>query len=163
MIFFDVISHGLWGGALFGWRKNYWWAFGFGVMPDILTFGPYAIYRLLSGDLAYGRPAIGDYPPWLFTMYDITHSLIIAGIIVFILFKLVPPIGYASLAWILHILMDIPSHSHDYFPTPFLYPISDFTVDGFYSIYMWGVNWFLLIIVYTFFFLQKRSQKSKAK
>jgi hypothetical protein len=35
----DVISHGLWGGVAFG-RKNkkyFWWSFGFGIMPDLLS------------------------------------------------------------------------------------------------------------------------------
>lgn len=34
------------------------------------------------------------------------------------------------LAWPLHILVDIPTHSERFFPTPFLWPLSDFHVDG---------------------------------
>jgi hypothetical protein len=33
-------------------------------------------------------------------------------------------------AWGLHILIDIPTHSLALFPTPFLWPVSDFKVNG---------------------------------
>lgn len=34
------------------------------------------------------------------------------------------------LAWPLHILIDIPTHTAEFFPTPFLWPVSNFHVDG---------------------------------
>ena len=33
-------------------------------------------------------------------------------------------------AWALHIVCDIPTHSTDYFPTPFLWPLPTPFVDG---------------------------------
>lgn len=64
--------------------------------------------------------------------------------------------------WLLHILMDIPSHSYDFYPTPFLWPISDFKINGFH----WGTPWFmitnysLIIISYLIlYFLKKRNKK----
>jgi hypothetical protein len=48
------------------------------------------------------------------------------------------PLAY--LAWLGHILVDIPTHSKRFFPTPFLWPISDYKVDGI----SWGVRWFML-------------------
>ena len=37
----DIISHGLWGGIAFGRKRRslFWWSFGFGVMPDLFSFG----------------------------------------------------------------------------------------------------------------------------
>lgn len=146
MVVFDIFSHGLWGGALFGWRKYYWAAFSFGIMPDALSFGPFLLYRFLAGFPITGSSPPEIIPAWVYSIYNITHSLTIAGLIVFVfLFKINKAFGFASLAWPLHILMDIPAHTKDYFPTPFLYPLSNFTVDGTDSIYLAGVNWALLI------------------
>jgi hypothetical protein len=53
--------------------------------------------------------------------------------------------------WPLHIIMDIPTHSREFFPTPFLWPISDVTFNGI----SWATAWFmianysLLAIVFT--------------
>lgn len=156
MIVFDIISHGLWGGAIFGWKKYFWWAFFFGIMPDLLSFGLIILTRLFKGTMSYGAPELSSIPPWIYTMYSLTHSLLIASIVVFILFKISPPIGFASLAWILHILMDIPAHSQEYFPTPFLYPLSNFTFNGISSIYLWGINWLALIFYYLYLFFFRK-------
>lgn len=80
----------------------------------------------------------------------------IAGIVVLILYRLNRKIGIASGAWILHILMDIPVHTQEYFPTPFLFPLSDFTVNGVSSINLWIANWVALIIGYTYYYGIKR-------
>ena len=34
------------------------------------------------------------------------------------------------LAWPLHVLLDFPFHSTDYFPTPIFWPISSYRFDG---------------------------------
>lgn len=34
------------------------------------------------------------------------------------------------LAWLAHILLDIPFHTKAYFPTKLLWPLSDFSFDG---------------------------------
>jgi len=43
--------------------------------------------------------------------------------------------------WLLHILIDIPSHTLRLYPTPFLWPFSDLKVDGI----SWGRPWFLAL------------------
>jgi hypothetical protein len=43
--------------------------------------------------------------------------------------------------WLLHILIDIPTHTRRLYPTPFLWPLSDFTIDGI----SWGRPWFLAL------------------
>jgi hypothetical protein len=42
--------------------------------------------------------------------------------------------------WLLHILFDIPTHSKEFYPTPFLWPLVDVKVDGF----SWAKPWFLI-------------------
>jgi hypothetical protein len=34
------------------------------------------------------------------------------------------------LGWLLHIAIDIPTHSFRYYATRFLWPVSDFRIDG---------------------------------
>jgi hypothetical protein len=43
--------------------------------------------------------------------------------------------------WLLHILIDIPSHTLRLYPTPFLWPLSDLKVDGI----SWGRPWFMAL------------------
>lgn len=45
------------------------------------------------------------------------------------------------LGWGLHILMDIPTHSKTFYPTPFLWPFLDWTFDGI----SWGQPWFMIV------------------
>jgi len=84
----------------------------------------------MKGVSVRGSPGLNTIPPWVSTMYSLTHSLIIAGIIVSMLFFINKKVGIAAGAWILHIMMDIPVHTQGYFATPFLFPLSDFTVNG---------------------------------
>jgi CRISPR-associated DxTHG motif protein len=64
---------------------------------------------------------------------------------------------WESLAWGLHILLDIFTHSFRFFPTPFLWPISDFKVNGWH----WGrpeiviPNIFLLVLLYAWFLYRR--------
>jgi len=65
-------------------------------------------------------------------------------------------------AWGLHILMDIPTHSTDFFPTPFLWPFSGYRVDGISwgHPYIFFPNVVVLIVLYILFFLKKKKRKS---
>lgn len=142
----DIVSHGLWGGIAFGRkRKNlYWWAFGFGVMPDLLSFGIYTaanVLGLVSGpDWERGLPDPTVIPQFIHTLYNFTHSLIIFALVFGLVWFLRRKPFLPLLAWGLHILIDIPTHSAAFFPTPFLWPVSNFMVNG--------VNWGQPIIFY---------------
>ncbi|MGI6225202.1 MAG: hypothetical protein ACOYJ1_03010 [Peptococcales bacterium] len=129
-------------------------------MPDALAFVPLVVLKLLAGDLVMGRPDLNSNPPWVYTIYNWTHSLVISGVIVSILLYINKRIGIAASAWMLHILMDIPAHTRAYFPTPFLYPLSDFTFDGISSIKFWAVNWIVLIFVYTYSYFKSKLNQS---
>lgn len=155
-IIFDILSHGLWGGIIFRKRSSYWLAFIFGVLPDGLAFAPLVILRIMAGASVRGRPGLDAIPSWVYTIYSFTHSLIVAGVILSILLFVNKKVGIAAGAWVLHILMDIPVHTRDYFPTPFLFPLSEFTFDGVSSIKFWAVNWIALMLVYIYSFLKSR-------
>lgn len=125
-------------------------------MPDGLTFAPLMLIRLMEGDPLRGAPGLSTIPPWVLSIYSLTHSLIIAGVMVSILFYINKKVGIAASAWILHVIMDIPVHNRGYFPTPFLYPLSDFTINGVNSLKLWAVNWLVLILVYTYSYLRRK-------
>jgi len=141
----DILAHGLWGGVAFGWKKKYGWAFSFGVLPDLLAFGPFFIYRLFAGTTTFGKPELSAIPPAVFTAYNFSHSLFTAiAILLVIRFLISKELAAAALAYPLHILLDIPTHDKTFFPTPFLFPVSDYRVDGF----SWG-NAYFMIFNYT--------------
>lgn len=164
----DIISHGLWGGVVFGRknRKTFWQALGFGILPDLLSFGLFTIADVLgmvSGpDWGKGHPDPSSIPQIIHTLYNFTHSFIVfAGVFGLVwIFRRKPFLP--MFAWGLHILLDIPTHSTSFFPTPFLFPVSDFVVNGI----SWGQpiifypNITFLFLCYLFWYLYDRKKSS---
>jgi len=137
----DTLAHGLWGGMIAGWRRKFGLAFLFGVCPDLLSFGLWIAVRIIDGRFRAGRPPLQTIPDWVYTAYDYTHSLMIIGLVWALLWWRCRELAVPFSAWIIHILVDIPTHSFAFFPTPFLFPISDFKVDGI----SWGQTWFMIL------------------
>jgi hypothetical protein len=160
----DIVSHGLYGGVAFGRmsRRDYIIAFLFGIGPDLLAFGTFFITSLFfSGTV--GRPNIETIPSYVFSIYNITHSLVIYATFFAILWIFGKKhFAKLTLAWPLHILVDIPTHDATFFPTPFLWPISDFHIDG----VSWGhpmifiPNVLLLLSLYGYWYVQRRKALS---
>ncbi|MDH5523948.1 MAG: hypothetical protein OEY01_08135 [Desulfobulbaceae bacterium] len=146
----DIISHGLWGGIAFGRQRKIWLAFLFGVLPDLCSFAPFFIYTKLNNIHFHRAPPLDIIPPWVFTIYDVGHSLLFFALVYMLLLKINKGLSLYSLAWLLHILLDIPTHSAEYFPTKFLYPVSDFIIDGqpWASPLIWYPNLALLLTLY---------------
>ncbi len=183
----DILSHGLWaaagahGSSRLGSsnkRVHPWWAFFWGMFPDLFAFTvPFIalLWNILTGGMAVGdwpRPEQGEPPtahqwPGLLlasTLYQYSHSLIIVLIVAVALLlycylrkKRFP---LEMLGWPLHILLDIPTHTYQFFPTPALWPLSQWKFDG----YSWAhpvfmvANYSALIIV--FLVLRKRKSAS---
>ncbi|MEZ0328590.1 MAG: hypothetical protein ABWK15_03360 [Dissulfuribacterales bacterium] len=126
----DTVSHALWGRGLFGFRGHPWLALWFGAMPDVLSFGTFFLVQALNGQWFRGKPPLAIIPWWTFFAYNLLHSLLIAAIVVGLVACFRRDIAWAMLAWVFHILLDIPTHSAAYFPTRMFWPISDFVIDG---------------------------------
>ena len=127
----DTLSHALWGKGLFGYRKYRWYSFFFGALPDLFSFGIYFIHSIFfSSSPVMGRPTRSEIPEWVYSLYDISHSMVIASIIIFIVYKINKEFAFPMLAWPAHIILDFFTHSIEFFPTPILWPISDFKFDG---------------------------------
>ena len=156
----DTLSHALWGKGLFGYRKYRWYSFLFGALPDLFSFGIYFIHSIFfSSSPLMGRPTRSEIPEWVYSLYDISHSMVIASIIIFIAYKINKEFAFPMLAWPAHIILDFFTHSIEFFPTPILWPISDFRFDG--------IPWSNPIIFFTnviciFFLFVYRRKKSNS-
>ncbi|MFH0799525.1 MAG: hypothetical protein V2A66_05010 [Pseudomonadota bacterium] len=163
----DFISHGLWGGLAFGRRnrRDFFLAVLFGITPDVLSFGIFSFMRIVglaSGiDWSNGPPSEHLIPQYVHLLYNFTHSLVTAAAAFLIVYIVRRKIIWPMLAWPLHILMDIPTHSTRFFATPFLWPISNYRFDGI----SWGRPYILLpdiailAILYTIYFIWNRSTR----
>lgn len=160
----DIVSHGLWGSLAFGRKnkKSFLLAFFLGIAPDLFSFGPFFASTFLG--LAE-RPHFSSEPPdpsliphYVSQLYQVTHSIIIFAVIFALVWFLRKKPFWEMSAWGLHILMDIPTHSYKFFPTPFLWPISDLKLNGWH----WGSPWIfwpdvaLLTVLYIWFFIIKK-------
>jgi len=156
----DTLSHALWGKGFFGYRGSPYWSFFFGALPDLFSFGIYFLNNLLfnASNFSFGKPSLNEIPIWVFNLYDITHSLIIALIFICIgYFFINKNFAFAMLAWPLHILLDFPFHTADFFPTPILWPIIDVKFDGisWSKPYIWFSNITGIIILYMYRYKMK--------
>ena len=115
----DVIAHGLWGGAFFGRRDKTQWrvAFLIGAAPDILAFGPFLVSQI-------GSSAWVKFPHYVHQSYDVTHSLVVWAAVTALVWFMRRSFPWILCPWALHILCDIPFHSIDFFPTPYLWPLT---------------------------------------
>lgn len=137
----DVISHGLWGGLVFG-RENksrFFLSLLFGVFPDVFAFSYTFVKYLILGRAITGP--ISYVPEYVFRLYNISHSLIVASIVVGIILLIWGKKGTPALAWPIHILFDIPTHDLVFFPTPFIWPFNTPFFDGI----PWSTPWVFLM------------------
>lgn len=71
----------------------------------------------------------------------ILHSAIVAGLVTLLLFFALRRLWLPLLGWWSHIVIDIFSHSSDFYPAPVFYP---FTQRGFDGI-AWNTPWFMAL------------------
>lgn len=181
----DIFAHGLWAGVLTR-AANFEcankkplrvrWAVFWGVFPDLFTFIiPVGIlfYGLILGESelpawprTHGRTvASPDEGILLFqythTLYSISHSAVIFLLTFFIVWFFAKRPVWEMGGWFLHVLIDIPTHSNQFYPTPFLWPVSSFGVNGF----PWAnpvfltVNYLLIATAYSaLYFVRKKTK-----
>jgi hypothetical protein len=138
----EIIAHGLWtaaaavrasrSGARF--RAPLPWAVFWGVFPDLLAFGPPVAAGLwfwaVGGAAAEHGSRLHHHVDLGIPLYPTGHSLVIfAGVFALASLAARRPI-VSMLGWLLHILIDIPTHGHGYYPTRFLWPFSNYGFNG---------------------------------
>ena len=158
----DTLSHAFWGMGVFGYRGRPYWSLFFGALPDLCSFGIYFLITFFfdRANFMFGKPNLATIPDYVFNLYDITHSLIIALICIFIVYFFINKnFAFAMMAWPLHIMLDLPFHTADFFPTPILWPITEIKFDGISwgTPYIWFSNIAGIIILFIYRHLNKKT------
>ena len=158
----DILSHGLWGAIAFGRRNrpSFWLAFVIGLAPDLLSFGILYIAVALGladrPDFSSGTPPESSIPPYVHQLYNVTHSFVVFLLVFFLVWTLCRGPVWELAAWGLHVLVDLPTHSYAFFPTPIFWPFLDWRFDG----WQWMTpsilipNYLLLVLFYAWFALK---------
>jgi hypothetical protein len=157
----DILAHTLW--ANYGSRKanrmidkrnekkpevkpipklNVVWTSFFGVFPDFFAFTIPTIIMflgLMTGSTTLTElgsrqgPTVGTFS-LASNLYQYSHSLVLWAVVFIVVWFIYKRPRFELLGWALHILIDIPSHVISFFPTPFLFPISNYH-------FPYGVSW----------------------
>jgi hypothetical protein len=146
----DVIAHLLWSYLLFHNSEHVWLAVIFGGIADVIFLVPMLTALIMKGFVKLERPPLEIIPDFIMTIYNSMHSLVTFFLAFFAVYFITGSFHWYMLAWLIHIIVDIPMHSKNYFPTTFLYPISKFTINGYPWEKPWlvGLNYALLAIGY---------------
>ena len=157
----DILAHGLWAGIGVTLirrrhrvsRRTAAVAIAMAVVPDLVQLIPFLTGALFAKDgvsvLHAYVMALPGFEPVLppivalltHHLHCIMHSAIIAAVVAFV----VAPTTWSSwlplLGWWSHIVIDVFTHSNDFYPVPVLYP---FTQNGFDGL-AWNTPWFLVV------------------
>lgn len=149
----EILAHTLWTTA--GVRKinkvsdkkgkkyqmSFFWGAFWGIFPDLFAFTLpffFSFYKtIIEGDQFVSfatRHQVADGFTLSSILYQYSHSLIIFIFIFIVIWAIKKRPPWVMLGWVLHIILDIPSHSVSFFPTPFLFPISNYH-------FPYGVSW----------------------
>ena len=162
----DTLSHALWGKGFFGYRSYSYWSLFFGALPDLSSFGLYFIFNLLfdPSNLKYGKPELDELPNWVFYSYDISHSLLVSFFVILVVYLISKNYSFifVMFEWPLHILLDFPFHTAEYFPTPVLWPLFDVKFDGisWADPLVWIPNFTGIFLLFLYRYIRKKKLKS---
>ncbi len=126
----DLLTHTLLTRQLIGRRPSFILA---GLGPDLPFYLTYPALVIAQGKL---RQALGtgdwpEPPAWVKTLHHAFHSLPVAlagAGLIWLVSRRWP--GRCLAAWLLHILVDLPTHSRRAWGPKFLWPLSDYVVAG---------------------------------
>jgi hypothetical protein len=155
----DIIAHGLWAGLGACWLSQRQQitvpvavsAVGLSVAPDVVHLIPVAIWTVFGAGttdlfLAYVTAMPGQEPnlPEItgvlaHHLHCILHSAIVALAVTGLLWPWRKIIWLPLAGWWLHIVIDVFTHSAEFYPVPVLYP---FTYQGFDGL-AWNTPWFI--------------------
>lgn len=160
----DIFAHGAWAAVGLAWAQQRWQVpqriaiatVALAVLPDLPHLVPSAAWALL-GDGSW--TAVGDYvtavpgqepitPPLVEALshhlHCVTHSAVVAAVVSLLAWRMwrgvrlwyVPLLGWWS-----HIVIDMFTHSADFYPSPVLYPFTQWGFDGL----AWNTPWFMAL------------------
>jgi hypothetical protein len=157
----DILAHALWAGAGVAWihrrrpitPRTAVATVALAAMPDVGHMLPMLGWFLMGeGSLAklwlYAIASPGQEPvvPPMVAMLShhlhcTLHSAIVAGLVTLLLWLALRSLWLPLLGWWSHIVIDIFTHSADFYPAPVLYPITQRGYDGI----AWNTPWFMVL------------------
>lgn len=156
----DIVAHGLWAGLGLRWlarrrpvaRGAAVAAVVLAVVPDLAHMMPVLAWTLFDNgsfaalvDYAMAMPGNEpSLPPWVALwshhFHCVMHSALIAGAVTLLLWPWRRVAGLALGGWWLHIVIDVLTHSAEFYPVPVLYPLTQRGFDGL----AWNTPWFMV-------------------
>jgi len=153
----------------------------YGVIPDFFAFAP-LFFSIVMGLLfgigqihLHNLPRPSEFEPSspdtlaIFkitrTLYDVSHSIFVFAAVFLIIWLIFKKPKLEMLGWLFHILIDIPTHSYAFYPTPALWPFWNWRFNGLawrgltFLIINYSLMTFLLIV----YCVRRSSKKSKCK
>jgi hypothetical protein len=157
----DVLAHGLWAGAGVLLARRRWevssrtaaLVVALAVAPDLPQLVPILGWLATGSEPGttvenYVMAQPGHEPPLpelvqvlTHHLHCMTHSAIVAGAITLLLWVWTRSLWIPLLGWWSHIVIDVFTHSADYYPSPVFYPI---TREGFDGV-AWNAPWFMAL------------------
>ncbi len=157
----DTLAHSLWAGAGLALARRRWPVSGrsmaltvaLAALPDVFHLLPIiGAWWFGGGSLAtvwaYAIALPGQEPAlaplvilWSHHLHCVAHSAIVAGAVTLAVWAVWRVLWVPLLGWWSHIVIDVFTHSVDYYPSPVLYPITERGFDGL----AWNTPWFLAL------------------
>lgn len=174
----DIFAHALWAGAGVMLVQRRWAistrtaaaTVGLAVLPDIPHLLPIVGWSAFgSGNVAAvqgyavavpgAEPTLPAAVEWLsHNLHCIPHSAIVAAVVTLLVWWWRRSLWIPLVGWWSHVVIDVFTHSADYYPSPVLWPI---TREGFDGV-AWNTPWFMVLnyatlsSVYLWLFIRKR-------
>jgi hypothetical protein len=96
-------------------------------------------------------------------LHCILHSAILAATITVLIWELYGAFWLPLLGWWSHIVIDVFTHSVDFYPSPVFYPLTQNGFDGI----AWNTPWFMVLtysaLILTSIWLPLNARQAKAK
>jgi hypothetical protein len=154
----DIVAHGLWAGLGVAFARRRWpipagtpaAVVALAVLPDLAQLLPLIGLAISRGDFhvlhAYatalpgGEPALP--PPvalWSHHLHCVLHSAVVAAAVTGLAWALTRTLWLPLLGWWSHIVLDVFTHTAQFYPSPVLYPFTYWGFDGL----AWNTPWFM--------------------
>lgn len=175
----DIVAHGLWAGAAGKWlrdgrkdvsRRTVGAIVLFAVLPDLAHMlpvlaaslaqpAPFAFVRDYVTAMPGARPAMPPWAAWLaHNLHCAFHSVVVLGAATALAAWKRRALVVALAGWWLHVAIDVPTHSSEYYPVPIFYPFGEWGFDGVAWTTPWllAANYALLALVFAWLHLRPR-------
>ena len=157
----DIFAHGLWAAVGLGFASRRWrltrrttaLTVALAVLPDLVQMLPIVAWALFSPGglavaMAYANALPGHepaLPPAVESLVQhlhcILHSAVVAAAVTLVLWGVRRKLWIPLLGWWSHIVIDVFTHSADFYPSPVLYPFTQRGFDGL----AWNTPWFMVV------------------